>query len=191
MASFKSVIVVNKPVASIWCTVRDRMSEIASSLDDVESISVLERTVVNSETVHLVNEWRARNLPRMVLDRFGTDHVGWIDDAFWSDTDWKCSWTITPNILPGNVRCAGQTTYESAINGKGAKVIFQGTLELDAGRVASTFGLPGRVATSIVETIITTMIPRNFRKIVNAAVTLIQQTENSMCQGPNCGEIPI
>jgi hypothetical protein len=65
------------------------------------------------------------------------------------------------------------------MNGKGTKVTFQGTLELDGARIANSFGLPGRMGISIVETVITTMIPRNFRKTIQGAVNLIQQKQSS------------
>jgi hypothetical protein len=155
------------------------MVEIALFLDDVEKVSVIERECVDSGTTRLVNEWRAKGLPRMVLDRCGTDHLGWIDDALWCNCDWRCSWTITPNILKGDIRCAGNTEYQKAMNGKGTKVTFQGTLELDGARIANSFGLPGRMGISIVETVITTMIPRNFRKTIQGAVNLIQQKQSS------------
>jgi hypothetical protein len=176
MASFKSIVVVGQPVEKTWSAIRDHMSEIACSLGDIQSVTVLQREDIDALTVRLVNEWRAGGLPRFALERCGTDYFGWIDDAFWRKGAWECSWSIEPNILKGNMRCSGRTLYQSAMNGRGTKAIFEGSLELDSPGIAQSLGLPGRAAISLVESVITTMIPRNFRKTVEAAASFIQKT---------------
>ena len=44
MKTFKSVVVVNAPVGTMGDTVRDRLPELVSSMDDIEKVVVAERT---------------------------------------------------------------------------------------------------------------------------------------------------
>ena len=172
MTPFKSVVVVKQPLAAVWVTIRDRMPAIAEMLEDIEGVSVVSREEPAAGIVNLVNEWRvtpALPLPDVIMNR-GT--LGWMDHATWTDADRTCRWAIHTMFLPGKIRCSGATSYEPAMAGRGSRVTFSGGIELQDALPLG--GLLGRATISVVESVVTTVVPRNFRKTVEAAVRLIE-----------------
>jgi hypothetical protein len=75
-------------------------------------------------------------------------------------------------VLGAHITCHGQTDYAPAIGGRGARVTFQGTFNLAPGAVPG-LGLLEQPLNAFVESVVTTMIPRNFRKVLVAASELI------------------
>jgi len=176
MKSFKSIVVSRLPVDRLWRTVRDNLPDLASMLDDVEQIRVVERQALASGRVRVVNEWRAKpRLPIPIESVVGADAFVWLDHAEWIEADRRCEWRIEPQFLADRIHCHGVTTYESAMGGAGSKATFEGELDLRPGALSGAGGLIERGVTPIVESIVTTVIPKNFRKIVEAAAKLSGQ----------------
>jgi len=172
---FKSLVVTQQPVDRLWVTVRDRMPELAAMLDDIQRITVIERQTLPAGGLRLVNEWRATpRLPVSIESVTGTDAFVWLDHAEWNESDRRCHWRIEPQFLDGRIQCQGVTLYEPAMGGRGSRVTFEGTLHMAAPRAGAASLLERSVA-PIVESIVTVMIPKNFRKIVEAAARLDPQ----------------
>jgi hypothetical protein len=173
---FKSIVLTQQPVDRLWVTVRDHMSELAGMLDDIDRITVVGREQLSRGRLRLVNEWRAKpRLPISIESVTGTDAFVWLDHAEWSESDRRCEWRIEPQFLDGRIHCHGATLYEPAMGGRGSRVTFEGELRLEAPRTGASSLLERSVA-PIVESIVTVMIPKNFRKIVEAAARLEQRT---------------
>jgi hypothetical protein len=173
---FRTIHVVAQPADRLYCTVRDRLPEIADMLDDVDSVRVLKRSQDSGGRLSLVNEWRARIRFPAVLEGFvRPDSIGWIDRAEWHDGEHRCRWVIEPTFLPGQVHCRGNTRYEPAIGGRGVRVTFEGEIEITLGGAASVRGPLDQTLSGFVESIVTTLIPRNFRKTLDAACALIER----------------
>jgi hypothetical protein len=174
MKPFKSLVIIKHPVDLTWVTIRDRMPELVPMLDDVASIAVVERHEDGDGTVQLVNEWWAQvNLPAALRSVIKPEHLGWTDRAVWDEAGRECRWSIEPFFLPEAVRCAGTTRYEPAIGGRGTRITFAGNIDIDAaklGTIPAAFGWP--VATAV-EMLVTTIIPRNFRKTTEALTQLL------------------
>jgi len=167
---FKSIMMSKQPVIQIWTAIRDRTPELAKMLDDVDEVVVLERKQLPGGSVRLVNEWRATHrLLSSLKSVLGSDSVVWLDHADWSESDWQCRWRVEPQFLAGRVRCEGTTSYEPAMGGRGSKITFQGQLELDYRSRGGAASLIPSGAAQIIESIVTVLIPKNFRKIVEAA----------------------
>jgi nitrogen fixation protein len=170
MKTFKSVVVVNAPVGTMWDTVRDRLPELVSSMDDIEKVVVAERTELTGGEIGLTNEWHARRrVPDMLRGALQSDAIGWTDRNVWNERDRICRWTIEPWVLRGGIGCSGETRYESAIGGRGTRVTFEGNFELKPGALSGLAGALTTPLTPFVESIVTTLIPKNLRKVIEAA----------------------
>src|SRR4051794_28303534 len=113
MKPFKSIAIVKHPLDLTWVTIRDRMPELVPMLDDVASITVVERYDEGDGTVRLVNEWQVQvTLPIALRSVIKPEHLGWTDRAVWDAAARECRWSIEPFFLPEAVRCAGTTLYE-------------------------------------------------------------------------------
>jgi hypothetical protein len=176
MKTFRDIIIVKKPVDAMWVTVRDRLAEIASMIDDIESIVPLERHAVDPTKLRLVNEWRAKQrIPAMIQQRLGVSAITWLDRNEWDDSTKRCEWRIEPCVLTEHIRCAGSTTYEPAMGGRGTRITFAGTFELAPGAIGMLAGPLQQPALATVESIVTILIPKNVRKVMNAAAGLADE----------------
>ena len=72
-------------------------------------------------------------------------------------------------VLRGGIGCSGETRYESAIGGRGTRVTFEGNFELKPGALSGLAGALTTPLTPFVESIVTTLIPKNLRKVIEAA----------------------
>lgn len=174
MKTFSSVVVVKQPLDRVWATMRDRLPELGAALDDIESIVVMEREELQPGSVRLVNRWRSRQrIPAVFGDRLGTSDLSWLDRNVWDDASHCCSWVIEPAVLTEHIRCAGSTRYEAAMGGRGSRVTFAGTFDLASDALATFAGSLQRPASAFIESIATAVIPRNVRKVIEAASRLI------------------
>lgn len=173
MSEFKSVVVVRQPVETLWTTVRDRLPELAPMIDDLESVALREREALAPGELRLVNEWRAKQrVPEPLRRALRADAIGWIDRNVWRDGERRCDWEIEPYVLADRIRCEGCTLYEPALGGRGSRVTFEGRFELAAGALAELAGPLERPLAAFVESIVTILIPRNLRKVLEAAGSL-------------------
>ncbi|HEX2027939.1 MAG TPA: hypothetical protein VHF25_08070 [Nitriliruptorales bacterium] len=173
MKQFKTLVVLRQPLQPVWSTMQDRLPELIPMIDDVASVTVLEREEVGPGRTRLVNEWRARQrLPAVVRDAVQGEVLGWIDHNLWDDQARVCVWNIEPFVLPESIRCQGTTTYEPAMGGRGCRVTFEGTFELADGALSGLAGALQRPVASFVESIVSTYIPRNTRAVLEAAARL-------------------
>jgi hypothetical protein len=140
----------------------------------LESVVTLERTEEPGGRLRLVNRWSARQRVSPALrGAVGVDSISWLDRAVWKAATHTCSWTISPSVLPGHIDCGGATRYEAAMAGRGTRVTFEGTFTLKPGFLG---GMPAAfepMVQSLVESIFSTMIPRNLSRAVGAAAELI------------------
>jgi hypothetical protein len=175
MKPFKSLIIVKHPLDTVWTTIRDRMPEMAPMLDDVASITVVERYENGNGVVGLVNEWRiGLKIPAAMSSFVRPEMLGWIDRAEWSAETHECRWAIQPFFLADAVRCSGTTRYEPAIGGRGTRITFAGTLDVDRGRLGSIPASLGIPVSAAIETLVSTLIPKNFRKTTDALEKLLE-----------------
>jgi hypothetical protein len=170
LRTFRSLVVLKRPHAALWTIMRDHLADIAPHIADIEEIRQLERSVDTDGLVHIVNHWRVRHqVPPVVRSILKTGELSWIDRNTWDATTFTCSWTIEPNFLTEYIACSGHTIFASAMAGQGARVTFEGGLDLKPGLLG---GLPGgieKLVSGFLESIVTTIIPRNLRAVVEAA----------------------
>ncbi len=174
MKAFRDLVVIKQPLEQVWMTVRERLPELAAQLDDIESISCLERERIDASRQRVVNRWLStQKIPAVLQARLGTAAVSWLDRNEWNDSAHTCAWAIEPSVLPEYIRCAGQTTYQPAMGGRGTRVIFAGEFELTPTALKELAGPLEQPATVFVESIVTIFIPKNLRKTMDAVGRLI------------------
>ena len=175
MKTFKNIVVLKHPIEPVWQTMRDRLSELPALVDDIESIRVIERHAEDGK-VRLLNEWRSsQSVPVFLRSSLGATAIEWLDHNVWDDATNQCKWRIEPNVLRGHITCEGATSFEPAMGGRGTRATIEGTFNLAPVAVRGLAGPFEQAVTSFVESIVSTMIPKNFRKILEAAGEVISK----------------
>jgi hypothetical protein len=162
---------------------RDHLVEFSGSIADIEGIRQLERTSGPDGMVHIVNEWRMRQqIPAAIRSMLKIGELVWIDRNSWNAATGICSWTIEPSFLGEYITCSGETTFTTAMAGRGARVTFTGELDLKPGLLGSLGSIEPMVS-GFLESIVTTIIPRNLRAVVEAAAAFELPRDASSCSG--------
>lgn len=152
---------------------RDRLPELASNLSDIESVTELGRRKEGANRTFIDNEWRVRyQLPAFAKSLLGTASLGWIDRNSWNDDTKTCDWTIEPFFMREYISCSGRTVFGPAMGGMGSRVLLEGSLDLNEGFARIRLGTVTRPLSGVVETIVTTALPKNFRGVLEAASKL-------------------
>jgi hypothetical protein len=166
---FRSLVVLKRPCHELCIIMRDHLVEFAPSVADIDDIRQLERTSGPDGMVHIVNEWRMRQqIPAAIRALLKIGELGWIDRNRWDAATGTCSWTIEPSFLGEYIACSGETTFTTAMAGRGTRVAFTGELDLKPGLLGSLGSIEPMVS-GFLESIVTTIIPRNLRAVVEAA----------------------
>jgi hypothetical protein len=172
MKPFHTMVLLRAPPERMFTAMRDRIVEATAALPDIKAVHQLERSEVDGDIL-IVNRWEARQtLPRALQAKLDTDELAWIDRAYWNEQSRSCRWTIEPLIANGALTCQGSTRFEPAMAGRGARAIFEGVLALDSTFLDSLLGRLRSPATSLLESVATTVIPANFRAAAEAAAML-------------------
>jgi hypothetical protein len=115
-------------------------------------------------------------LPAVAHSIIKPEELGWLDYARWNNPELVCTWRIEPFFHPEAIQCSGATAYAPAIGGRGTRVTFEGEVDIDIARLAGLSRAISRPVSSIVENVVTTLVPRNFRKVYEAAARWLDET---------------
>jgi len=169
MKEFKSIVVVTHPRTLVWETIRDGLPKLAPLLDDIENISVINRREEADGTVFLVNRWKANpKIPSLLQSVIDPSMFVWIDRAQWTASAYECKWRIETQFLPEGLKCDGVTSYEEAMGGKGTRITFAGHLSILPDKLARVPVYMESAVARGIESLVTTLIPKNFRKLSKA-----------------------
>jgi hypothetical protein len=178
--TFRSLVVLKRPRQELWTVMRDHLVEFSGQITDIESVRQIERTVDAECVVHIVNEWRVRQqVPAVLRPILKTSELVWIDRNSWDERTYTCSWTIEPEFLTKYISCSGQTSLAEAMAGQGTRVTFEGGLDLKPGLLGSAMGGIENLASGFLESIITTVIPRNLRSVIEAAAAFVPRQDGA------------
>jgi hypothetical protein len=173
MKSFKSVVVVKHPHSLISSVMRDHLSDFAHNVTDIDSVTERERTWEQEDIVRIINEWKVRyHIPSAVKGLIGDSELGWLDYNHWQGH--ICSWSIEPFFLAGQISCRGETSFEPAMAGQGARVTLEGSFEIRHGFMKGAAALIEGPVLRFAETIVTTVLPKNLRAVIEAAASYVR-----------------
>lgn len=176
MKDFRCLVGLRHPPRDVAVAVRDLMSKVAPSLEHVERIDMVRRIETPDGGIALVNEWRVNpTLPPALGKVVTKDKLGWLDHAEWEADLSACRWRIEPYFMGEAIDCRGVTRFEPAMGGRGTRAQFEGQLDIDPSALLSVPLAWRAPASSAVEMLIGTIIPRNFRKTVEAIGELLEQ----------------
>jgi hypothetical protein len=172
MKSFKSVVVVKHPHSVISSVMRDHLADFAHNITDIESVVERERAMEQGDIVRIVNEWKVRyHIPSAIKSFIGDGELGWLDYNRWQGH--TCDWSIEPFFLAGHISCAGRTSFEPAMAGQGSRVTLEGNFEIRHGFMKGASTLIEGPILRFAETIVTTVLPKNLRAVVEAAASYV------------------
>lgn len=176
MKAFQTVEVVRIPLAEMWRAIRDRLDELVPHLDDIRSVTVEHREELPDGTLNLVNLWRAQsNIPAVLNSVIKPEYLAWTDRASWNPATNVCTWKIELHFDRERTRCHGTTAFEPALGGRGTRVTFAGEFGLDAKGMRGVPTMLESTVESAVESFVTSLIPRNFRKLVHVAADVVSK----------------
>ena len=176
MKHFKNLIMVKYPHDLVWKTIRDRLPELVPWLDNVDKVTVEERSEQDNGDIKLTNLWQAKvKIPPGLKSVINPEMLSWIDKAEWNESSKQCHWQIEPNFFHERITCSGTASYEPAMGGRGTKITFEGDIKIDAHQF---HGVPAALESTIesgIESMVTSLIPRNFRKMTEALPNIIEK----------------
>jgi hypothetical protein len=180
MKKFKSVIIMKQPKALVWKAMRDRLPETVAFLDNIASITQTRRDELTDGSVRLINVWKADvKIPGALQSIIDPSNLSWLDHAQWFGSSDKCQWRIEPQFFTDHIRCAGSTHFEQALGGRGTRITFEGELEITLGNIAGLPTFMQATASRAMESLVTSLIPKNFRKITDALSLLLERERGS------------
>lgn len=164
----RSESVIRHPRDRVYRAYRDRLSEIAPFIPDIDRIVAVSREDTD-RGVKLHNEWIAadRRIPSFARPFVRPEHLRWDDFADWVDADHRVDWRIGTRVLSEAVHCAGANRFHE--HPDGTRVALTGELRIDLRKVP---GFPRLLVSRIgpeVERFVVSRITPNLER-VNAAI---------------------
>ncbi|MBV7335253.1 hypothetical protein KFU94_44840 [Chloroflexi bacterium TSY] len=101
--------------------------------------------------------------------------MAWTDRALWRTKNYECQWSIEPKFLPELTTCSGRTIYQPAMGGRGTRITFEGELDLSPRKISGASAFMGDALLKGVESFATSLIPKNFRKLAEAASQFLDE----------------
>ncbi|MEO8763369.1 MAG: hypothetical protein ABI416_03740 [Ginsengibacter sp.] len=174
---FKTISIIKFRVDIAWNTMLNKLPDIANDVDDLESITEIERTILPGNMTRVVNVWKSKpRLPAMVMKYINPDMLAWTDTANWKEEDKTIEWEIRSHHFHEEMHCKGTTVFETAMGGKGCRLTFSGSLEWKGKVLSLSFGILDSTIAKAVEGVLTQMIPSNFRKITEVMSKYIEKS---------------
>lgn len=174
--NFKTISIIKFPIDIAWNIMMNYLPEIAKDVDDLESITEIERQPNTDGTIKVVNVWKAKpKLPAIVTKYINPDMLTWTDTAWWDEKDKIVNWQIRSHHFHEEMHCKGSTAFETAMGGKGCRLTFSGSLEWKGKVLSVGLGIFDNTIAKATEGVLTQMIPSNFRKITEVMSKYIEK----------------
>lgn len=178
--NFKTISIIKFPVDITWNTMMNHLPDIATDVDDLESITEVKRTKQAEGVIKVESVWKAKpNLPAMVMKYIKPDMLEWTDSATWKETEKIIDWEIHSHHYYDELYCKGATAFERAMGGKGCKITFSGELEWKGKVFSMSLGMLDSTLAKVAESVLSQMIPSNLRKITEALGKYIEKNAAS------------
>jgi hypothetical protein len=174
---FNTVSMVKHPTAAVWRVMRDDLPALAPHMADIGSIRVESVRQNGDDIKQIVNLWEARpRLPLNLSNPLPADLFTWRDHAEWHETAKECRWSIEHPTFRDSFTCAGVTRFQPAMGGRGTRMTFSGTFDLNRQHLPKGLGVLGGPTLQMVESMLIKLIPKNFQKISTAIDAHLKST---------------
>lgn len=182
---FQTLALVKHPLPRVWNAMRDELSQLAVHLDDIDSITVTDRSGT-PDRLSIVNLWRAKpKLPDFLSAHIDTSKLAWTDYAVWDEQEKRCRWRIEPQVFANHFSSRGETSFTPAMGGRGTRITFTGEAEITISMVND--GVRKVLEETLFKGAMSfahNMISKNFRKIAEALETHLASPANHKPASP-------
>lgn len=171
MKQFKTIAMIKKPLPLVWDAVRDELADWITHIDDIESVKCEQNLTQPNGDRSLVNRWTAKvKIPQALQNVVSARQIAWLDRAVWSEKTRECRWIVQPLLSEVPIKCHGVTQYAQAMGGRGTRMTFSGSInvEMESSNVPRL--LQGSVERGV-EAFLGSLIPKNFQNISHAVET--------------------
>ncbi len=164
------------PRDQVYTTQRDRLPELASYLNDIEEIRVVEE----SEEGHIkryVNAWRAggQDIPTIARAFVKPELLKWLDHATWDGEKYTCDWRIELGFLPDAIIARGHNEWRD--RGNETLVIIDGEIVVNAKLIPGVPGLMANKVGTAVEQFVVKMIEPNLKKTCEGVAQFLRDNQ--------------
>ncbi len=157
---------VKHPIEEVWKVMRDDLPELAPHMADIASIRVESVRPDGDDVKRIVNVWEARpRLPLNMSTQLPAGLFTWRDHAEWHGTAKECRWHLAHPTFRDSFTCAGVTRFQPAMGGRGTRLTFSGTFDLNRHHLPKGLGMLGGPTLQVIESMLIKLIPKNFQKI--------------------------
>ena len=171
---FKTLSIIKHPINIVWTAMRDHYVEIVAFVDEVDSIHSISRKKITPKKMEVVNIWKADPpIPEIISKQIKKEMLSWTDTAIWDEEKMICRWKIDSHYFKEKMNCKGFTKFEPAIGGRACRLSFQGSIDWD-GNLPLSFGMADSMIAKTLESIISKVIPNNFRKLASGVAAFIE-----------------
>lgn len=155
------------PLKKVYLAYRDRLSEIARYIPNVDRIEVAKREDLE-DGVQLHNIWHAAARIPPVVDRFiKPEMLKWDDHARWFDREHHCDWKIVTRFFTDQVDCHGRTALFKD-GAKATRVAITGELKVSLSGIPGVPRLLAGAIAPLVEKFVVALITPNLIKVNEA-----------------------
>jgi polyketide cyclase/dehydrase/lipid transport protein len=174
---FKTLNIIKHPPEKVWVTMRDQFPDIVELVEEVDSVVVDSRTEISKGIMEVKNIWKANPpIPEVIIKHVKPEMLTWTDTALWDEQTMICSWKIDSHYFKEKMDCKGITKFEPAIGGRGCRLTFEGTIHWEGG-IPLSFGMMDGMVSKALESIISKMVPNNFRKVTSGVEMFMAKQE--------------
>jgi hypothetical protein len=168
--NLKQVALIRQPRERVWQLMRDRLTEFAPGLDDIDAVENETRVEDAAGVCTVVNVWRARrDLAGLFPLSLPDQTISWTDHAQWYSERFETRWEVRPHFLTDRLRCSGLTQYLPAMGGQGTRVVLEVTAELHPDPVTGKPVDPDGLLVKAVQSVALTLVCKNFRRLLEMA----------------------
>lgn len=169
---------IHHPLARVYESYRDHLSQVAPYTDDIKEIIVNSREEgSNGPTIH--NIWVAdREIPKIAKGIVKPEMLRWDDFAQWNNAEHHVDWRLNIPAFPDQVRCSGRNAF-FADGPHRTRVVLTGELEINVKRIP---GVPRIMASRIapkIEAFIVKLITPNLEKVNHSLERFLDDQVNS------------
>lgn len=144
-------------------TMIERMQDIVPFLLSVESIETREKETLPDGRIRVVRYWQGKpdSAPAAVRPFVTKEHLGWIDTAIWTPSEFKVDWTLSTSMSKFYT-CSGTNSFgPHPKNPETTLVRISGDLEIFADKLPGVPSFIGKRIAPQVEKFVVNMITPN------------------------------
>jgi hypothetical protein len=157
--------IIDAPQEVVFALVKNHLPEIGRYLGNIDSISKIAETQLDSQRSKIINHWQAKvDLPLLIKKFLSKELISWKDTAIWDSATHTVAYELESFIANDLFVAKGKNSFK-ALNGTQTELTLQCDITIHAEKVP---GLPKMIAgkaVPIIEGIIEKMLQPNIANL--------------------------